>query len=580
MSSHNPNGPSPLRRLASLLSPERRDISTILLYGAIVGVLGLAVPLGVQAIIGLVSGGLLLQPVLLLIGFVVIATLGAGLLQVAQLAVVERVQQRIFARISLESAHRVSRANVEALRGMNLPEATNRFFEVITIQKCLAKLLTDGVTALLAILAGLVLLTLYHPYLSAFGLILLAALSIVLWVTGRTGLETSLAESASKYWVAHWLQELARNATAFRQTGTTTLPVGRMDEGVHEYLEQRDAHFRVLARQSTAVIVVKTAITGGLLVIGTSLVVDRSITLGQFVASELVIVALLGGVEKLILSLGTVYDALTAVEKLAVIQELPMSRATEPLLPHSSPELAAADVLAARDVSYRYGAAVEPAISDVSLQLRAGERVGIVSSEGAGASTLLRVIAGMLPSYQGVITVNGISAHDAHTDAFRQRVVLVESQVELIDGTIEDNISMGRDRVTAADVSWACELVMLDEHLHSLPAGLHTAVGGANRLPAFVERKIALARALSGRPALLLFDEFFHHLDPLYKLELLQRLRSLESQLTILAASHDTHFLESCDRVLFLREGHVEYLGAFRDRPHAATNTQFAVLTS
>jgi len=580
MASRNPNVPSPLRRFASLLSPERREVSTILLYGAIIGVLGLAVPLGVQAIIGLVSGGLLLQPVLLLIGFVVIATLGAGLMQVAQLRVVERVQQRIFARIALDSAHRISRANVEALRGMNLPEATNRFFEVITIQKSLAKLLTDGVTAMLAILSGLVLLTLYHPYLSAFGIILLAVLAVMLWITGRTGLETSLAESASKYWVAHWLQELARNATAFRQTGTTSLPVGRMDEGVHEYLEQRDAHFRVLARQSTAVIVIKTAITGGLLVIGTSLVIDRSISLGQFVAAELVIVALLGGVEKLILSLGTVYDALTAVEKLAVIQELPVSRATEPLQPPPVSNAEAREILVARDVSYRYGATAELVIRNVSLQLQAGERVGIVSSEGAGASTLLRLVAGMLPSYQGVLTVDGISAHDAHTDAFRQRVVLVESQVELIDGNIADNISMGRDRVSEADVSWACELVRLDEHLHSLPDGLHTLVGGANRLPAYIERKIALARALAGRPSLLLFDEFFHHLAPQYKLELLQRLRALDSQLTIFAASHDTHFLESCDRVVFLREGQVEYLGKFRDRPLAATNTQFAALTS
>lgn len=76
---------------------------------------------------------------------------------------------------------------------------------------------------------------------------------------------------------------------------------------------------------------------------------------------------------------------------------------------------------------------------------------------------------------------------------------------------------------------------------------------------------------------LLLFDEFFHHLDPLYKLELLGRLRSPEAGLTILAASHDAHFLQSCDRVLFLREGEVQFLGAFRDLPLAATNTQVAV---
>src|SRR6476661_961560 len=201
----DPSSPSAVRRFLQLLSEERQDVGLVYFYAILAGVLGLSLPLGVQAIIGLVSGGMLLQPVVILIGLVVAGTFAAGTVQVLQLSVVERLQQRLFARHALELSRDVPRADFEALGSTDLPELTNRFFEIVTIQKSLAKLLTESVAALLSILAGLVLLTFYHPYLSLFGGGLLAALACTLWITGRRGLRTSLAESAAKYRVAHWL---------------------------------------------------------------------------------------------------------------------------------------------------------------------------------------------------------------------------------------------------------------------------------------------------------------------------------------------------------------------------------------
>ena len=279
--------PSAARRLLHLLAEERQNVGLVYFYAILAGVLGLSLPLGVQAIIGLVSGGMLLQPVVILIGLVVAGTFAAGTVQVLQLSVVERLQQRIFARHALELSRDVPRADFEALGGTDLPELTNRFFEIVTIQKSLAKLLTESVAALLSIVAGLMLLTFYHPYLSLFGGGLLAALAFTLWITGRRGLRTSLAESAAKYRVAHWLQELARHGSSFQLAGHTPLPVARMDREVDSYLGHRQEHFRVLARQSMAVVFMKTLVTGGLLIIGAALVLERRISLGQFVASEL-----------------------------------------------------------------------------------------------------------------------------------------------------------------------------------------------------------------------------------------------------------------------------------------------------
>src|SRR5687767_11600374 len=116
------SSPSAARRLVQLLAEERPDVGLVYFYAALAGVLGLSLPLGVQAIIGLVSGGMLLQPVVILIGLVVAGTFAAGAVQVLQLGVVERLQQRIFARHALELARDLPRADLEALAGTDLPE--------------------------------------------------------------------------------------------------------------------------------------------------------------------------------------------------------------------------------------------------------------------------------------------------------------------------------------------------------------------------------------------------------------------------------------------------------------------------
>lgn len=570
----DPSSPSAVRRFLQLLSEERQDVGLVYFYAILAGVLGLSLPLGVQAIIGLVSGGMLLQPVVILIGLVVAGTFAAGTVQVLQLSVVERLQQRLFARHALELSRDVPRADFEALGSTDLPELTNRFFEIVTIQKSLAKLLTESVAALLSILAGLVLLTFYHPYLSLFGGGLLAALACTLWITGRRGLRTSLAESAAKYRVAHWLQELARHGSSFQLAGETPLPVARMDREVDSYLGHRQEHFRVLARQSMAVVLMKTLVTGGLLIIGAALVLERRISLGQFVASELVIVSVLVGVEKLIFSLSTVYDALTAAEKSGHLRDLPVlsdESATRDAIDATGQQATIALAAHPRGIAvstggltYRYGANGNAALMDVTLHVRAGERVAIVGSEGAGASTLLQVLAGVQTAFDGSVAFDGRSLRDLPPDGVRRIASLVQPTRPLIDGTLEENVSLGRHGIGTHDVADALDVAGLRAFVHALPSGMRTAVGpGGVALPSHVVRKVLLARAIVVRPRLLLFDEFFHHLEPATKGLLLSRLCEESHGWTIIAASHDPAFLSVCDRVLVLEDGHIVAEGRY-----------------
>ena len=318
--------PSPTRRLLRLLGTEKKDIGYIYLYALVTGLISLSMPLGIQAVFNLVSSGLVFSSVYVLIGLVVVGVLAAGLLVVSQMTLVEVLQQRIFAKAAFEFAYRLPRIQPDALSGYDPPELMNRFFDVLTLTKGLPKLLIDLTAAAVQILFGIILLSFYHPVFLGFGLFTLLTLLSICWIYGPRGIRTSLNESKYKYKVVSYLEDFARDLPRYRHRNDTE-PIDRIDDLVAKYVSHRNDHFRVLKRFFYSAIAFRTLVTGGLLILGTSLVISREMTLGQFVAAELVIVLISGSVEKLISGIDTVFDMLTAVEKIANVTDLPLETA-------------------------------------------------------------------------------------------------------------------------------------------------------------------------------------------------------------------------------------------------------------
>lgn len=317
--------PTPFRRLIRLLNTERRDIWYVYLYAIVAGLISLSLPLGIQAVFNLVSGGMVFSSVYVLIGLVVIGVIVSGFILVGQQVLVEVLQQRIFVKAAFEFTYRLPRIQPESLEGTYPPELMNRFFDVLTIQKGLPKLLIDLTAAVVQILFGIILLSFYHPVFIAFGLITLLVVGGLIGLFGDSALKTSLSESKYKYKVAAWLEDMASRLTSLRQKDQTRDLMGRTDEYVAQYIAYRNAHFRVLKRFYFSAIAFKTLVTGGLLILGTALVVGREMTLGQFVAAELVIVLITSSVDKLIMGIDVVYDLMTAAEKIGQVTDLPLT---------------------------------------------------------------------------------------------------------------------------------------------------------------------------------------------------------------------------------------------------------------
>ena len=166
----------------------------------------------------------------------------------------------------------------------------------------------------------------YHPSLLAFDLALLAAVMVVVIVLGRGAVRTSVEESKSKYAIAGWLEELAQFPNAFKGRGGSAMAIEHADELARGYLVRRRAHFRILMRQVVALLLIQAIASSALLVVGGFLVLEGELTLGQLVASELIVNTVLASVVKLGKHFEAWYDAQTAADKLGYLVDLPTER--------------------------------------------------------------------------------------------------------------------------------------------------------------------------------------------------------------------------------------------------------------
>ena len=178
---------SALKKLFQLINLERKEITNIYFFAIISGLIQLSLPLGIQAIVGLLFGGLVSASLIVLISFVVAGVLFNGIFQIMQMRVSERIQQRIFARLTFAYANRIPKLDLLGIDNYYLPELVNRFFDTATLQKGLSKLLIDFPAATIQIIFGLILLSFYHPVFIIFGIALITLVCLILYLSSPIG---------------------------------------------------------------------------------------------------------------------------------------------------------------------------------------------------------------------------------------------------------------------------------------------------------------------------------------------------------------------------------------------------------
>jgi len=507
------------QRFIGLLKLDRKDIRQIFFYAIFAGLVSLSLPLGIQAIINLLQSAQISTSWMVLVGLVTLGVVFVGVLQLMQIRIIENVQQKIFTRSSFEFAYRFPKMTMDGLRGQYPPELVNRFFDTLTVQKGLSKVLIDFPAALLQIIFGLILLSFYHPFFIIYGFFLLLLMYIVFKFTAQKGLETSLDESNNKYKVVHWLQEIARSILSFKLSGKTSLAMNKNDKLVTSYLEARESHFRVLVIQFIQLIGFKVLVTAGLLIIGGLLVLNQQMNIGQFVAAEIIILLVIASVEKLILGLETIYDVLTSIEKIGKIVDKPLESQEGEFLILENNEL----VVELDDISFWVPDRDTPIIDNVSLKLEPGKTILITGESGSGKSSLLKIIAGLIQPTKGKIYANNKSLLGINLNSYRSYLGQTLTEESPFEGTLLENITFGDKQVTTDQVNEAIINLGLKEFVKSLPLGLKTILYPEGKGMSFtISKKIMLARSIVKKPNLLLLK------DPLDQFELKEANRIID----------------------------------------------------
>lgn len=541
---------NPVTRILNLVKLEQEEITSVYFYAILKGLIQLSLPLGVQTIIGFVLGASMRASLAVLITLVVAGVLTAGLMKVNQMKLIEKIQQKIFVRYSFAFAEHIPRLDLKKADSYYLPELVNRFFDIPILQKSLSKILLDIPAASIQILFGLTLLSFYHPAFILFGFILVVLLWLILRYTGNRGLQTSIEESNYKYKVAAWLEEMARVVKSLKLARSTGLHLQKADEQVTGYLDARNRHFRILLLQYNVLVIFKTLITAAMLIVGTMLLVNQQLNIGQFIAAEIIILLVLNSVEKLIMTLGSVYDTLTSVEKISNLTDKPVEENGNIELTGNNKGLS----LEMKDLYFSYDDETD-ILRHISLQINAGEKVCIQGKDSSGKSTLLRLMAGAYQGFRGSFLLNGLPAGNYNLASLRSQTGVLLNHQDIFYGSLRDNILLGNPSISMETVIDYAAKTGLNDFISTLKYGYDTILDPTGkRLPQNVTHKILLVRALAGSPRLLLLEEPWLNFEKNHRNQLMQRLIELKNT-TLLVVTNDEEFAGFCDKRITIENG-------------------------
>ncbi|MBL1279514.1 MAG: ATP-binding cassette domain-containing protein [Fluviicola sp.] len=553
---------TPGQRFWRLLKPDAKEVRNIYIYSIFSGLISLSLPLGIQAIVNLIQGGQMNSSWIVLVVFVVLGIIITGVLQIYQLRITENLQQKIFTRAAFEFSYRIPQIKMEALYKHYAPELMNRFFDIVSVQKGLAKILIDFSAAFFIVIFSLVLLSFYHPFFILFSVILVLLVYVIFKFTAQRGMSTCLEESHYKYRVAHWLEELSRTAITFKLAGKSDFPLEKTDRRVGSYLEAREDHFKVLVQQYSFLIVFKVLVATGLLAIGGVLVMNQQMNIGQFIAAEIIILLVMASVEKLVLSVESIYDILTALEKIGQVTDLELDRENGIDIDISPDDLGIEVEM--KNVTFSFPDENKKTLNDVSLNLRKGEVAVIVGGSGSGKSTLLHIISGLYDVQEGVISYNQLPIGNISLNSMREQIGDHMTMERLFEGTILDNIALGREMATFENVKWAVESLGLSDFIKGTSEGYNTVLDTQGKgLPESTVTKLLLARSIAAKPKLLLLENPLEHLNEGECRKIIDFLTSKENKWSIVIVSPNIYLAKKASKIVVLKAGGVDAIGTY-----------------
>ncbi len=539
------------KALFKYITKEKKDVWAIYIYAILSGLVQLSIPLGIQAIVSFVMGATMVTSLYLLIGFVVLGTFMTGFFRVKVMQIIEKIQQKIFVEYAVAFAEKLPKISLSATKKYYLPELVNRFFDAPNLQKGVSKILLEIPTALIQIFFGILLLAFYHPWFLIFGGIVIIIVVLVFRFTMDSGIQSNNEESDKKYEVASWLEDIASTIKTFKINSKSELHLSGVDERVVSYLDHRTKHFKVLVFQYKTIIAFKVIITLVMLAIGTYLLVNQQLNIGAFIATEIVVLTIMSSVEKLIVSLETYYDAITSLTKLDKVTGIAEENNGTLVPEHGNNGMS----LDFKDVSFAFSDDKQ-ILSHLTFNIKPNTLTLVDGKLGAGKSLLLNMIAGFYEPAGGTILFDKVPLKNIDKISLREKIGMYMDDMTIIKGTLQDNILLGRDNVTAEDIVELSETIGIEHFSSQFTNGFFTQLSETNTEISFsAKKKIMLLRALLGNNRLLLLEDPLEGMNARFRVRMVEYLQQIKEHTTIIIISQAPELADIADQKLHIING-------------------------
>jgi len=536
--------------LGMLLKLERSILGIIASYSVAIGLFLLCVPIAVQELVSTFSFAMEPRMIFTLTLFVASSLTGVAAFRVLQARAVETFQQRIYTRVAIGFTRLLPRLRDDTFA---TPQAY-RFMEADLLTRALVAMVADLFNVAVVGTIGVTMLILFHPFFLLYILVLILGFVGLLTLFGRGGFFITLEMSRLHYDIFGWIQNIAHNLPHLRAAGDSPYLLERTDTLTRTYARIRQRRSDTLTgRQYKAAALWQVVGHSGLLITAGLLVADGQLTVGQFAAAEVLVGNLLLNMDTLARRMVAMFFTFVSCREIAAVFSLPTEEdGAQENVPAA--QFGAAGIrMTCRNLSY-CGPDGAPIFENVSLDVAPGEKVAIVCSTNNTKTALAKVLAGLHPPTAGFIRYNDMSLVEVSRDSIsRVRGLVLDSHPTLLDGTLEENITLGRPTIDYQDLQWALRFVELDHDIDALPQGLNTRVSSLdNTLSMSQILRLLVARAIVIRPQLLIFDGTLHNMLPATREVLLRRLCAKDEPWSVIFLSNDPNFSAFVDRRISL----------------------------
>jgi len=531
--------------LGSFLSQERSIVFLVFTYAVAVGLFSLIIPLTVQELVNTFAFSVSPVMVATLVGIMAGILFIVGIFRVLQFYASDMVERRVFVRMVISLARVLPQFKENTFRSNYI----NRFLETVFLQRAISGLFIDLVNIIVGGSIGMILLALYHPFFIFFDIALIFSIIIIV-ILGKGGLRRTIYMSEAKYEVFHWFQGVAGNLFQFKATNCSEYILHHADKLAADYVEARKSRFGVLVRQYMGSLFLQVILHAGLLGTAGWLLSQDELTLGQLVAAEVIITSLLLKIDSVVKRSYVIYYFFTALAELDHLLALPKDKTLEGLdisIPKSDPRglhLKCGKLNGTKDS--------EQLSKEFGFEASPGEKLALICPTEFARHHLAKTLAGLEQPSKCVVRYNGVDLKNLSPNQIgTQRGILFGRRFTLFEGTIAENITMGRPGIESKDLLWALAVTELDKDLEEMPLGLETLVlDGDKALTPNQRLRVLLARAIITRPSLLILDGAIHQVPMHTREPLLHRLSSSDCPWTLIIVTTDPKIKEYVQRCL------------------------------